>query len=156
MGLSASVFPRNLPPRLQPPDCNRLPGLGKRRCILVSTGIPRVFILGGKVPSYDSHHQTSTMQMNHTVNGSNSPSSELAMMTPYLHFTGGDYLFFRSWHPSTRGAMAGASLALLTLAISDRLLHAVRGVMDARWRKRYGFMTFFHCCDSNDSLALLL
>jgi solute carrier family 31 (copper transporter), member 1 len=62
-------------------------------------------------------------------------------MTPYLHFTGGDYLFFKTWHPSSDGAIVGASIALLILAMSDRLLHAVRGVMDARWRKRYDFMT---------------
>jgi len=78
---------------------------------------------------------TSTMHMNMTMNGSNYSSSELVMMTPYLHFTGGDYLFFKFWHPSSRGAIAGASIALLILAISDRCLNAVRGVMDARWRK---------------------
>ena len=65
-------------------------------------------------------------------------SSELIMMTPYLHFTGGDPLYFKSWHPSSQGAIAGASIALLILAILERLLHATRGIMDARWRKRYG------------------
>jgi solute carrier family 31 (copper transporter), member 1 len=81
------------------------------------------------------------MYMNGTTDGSNSSSSELVMMTPYLHFTGGDYLFFKTWHPSSDGAIVGASIALLILAMSERLLHAVRGVMDARWRRRYGVMT---------------
>jgi copper transporter 1 len=81
------------------------------------------------------------MNMNNTMSGSNNSSSELVMMTPYLHFTGGDHLFFKSWHPSSQGAIAGASIALLILAVSDRYLHAIRGVMDARWRKRYGFAT---------------
>ena len=64
-------------------------------------------------------------------------SSELVMMTPYLHFAGGDHLFFKSWHPSSHGAIAGAAIALVILAILERLLHATRGAMDARWRRRY-------------------
>jgi copper transporter 1 len=68
-------------------------------------------------------------------------SSKLVLMTPYFHFTGGDYLYFRSWHPSSHGAIAGASIALVVLAIFERSLNATRGVMDAHWRRRYGFMT---------------
>jgi len=60
-------------------------------------------------------------------------STQLFMMTPYLHFTGGDNLFFKSWQPSSRGAIAAASISLLILAILERLLHTTRGVMDARW-----------------------
>jgi solute carrier family 31 (copper transporter), member 1 len=56
-------------------------------------------------------------------------------MIPYLHFTGGDHLYFSSWEPSSRGAIAGASLGLLILAILERGLHATRAVMDARWRR---------------------
>ncbi|KAI9512651.1 Ctr copper transporter family-domain-containing protein [Russula earlei] len=48
-------------------------------------------------------------------------SSELDMMTP-------------SWRPSSRGAIAGTSFALLVLAVSERLLHATRAIMDAGWR----------------------
>jgi copper transporter 1 len=69
-------------------------------------------------------------------------SSEVIMMTPYLHFSGGDHLYFRSWHPSSPGAIAGASIAIVILAISERLLHATRGVIDARW-KRYGLLDYF-------------
>ncbi len=71
-------------------------------------------------------------------------SSELILMTPYLHFNGGDHLYFKSWHPSSRAAIAGASIALLVLAILERLLHATRGVMDARWRRRYGLHDHSH------------
>lgn len=56
-------------------------------------------------------------------------------MLPYFHFTGGDYLYFRSWHPSSHAAIAGASIALFVLAILERLLHATRGALDARWRR---------------------
>lgn len=62
-------------------------------------------------------------------------SSEDVTMIPYLHFTGGDHLYFSSWEPSSRGAIAGASLGLLILAILERGLHATRAVMDARWRR---------------------
>jgi solute carrier family 31 (copper transporter), member 1 len=58
-------------------------------------------------------------------------STQLFMMRPYLHFTGGDNLFFKSWQPSSRGAIAAASISLLMLAILERLLHTTRGVMDA-------------------------
>jgi len=54
---------------------------------------------------------------------------------PYLHFTGGDNLFFKSWHPSSNGAIAGASIALVVLALLERLLFSIRGAMDARWRR---------------------
>jgi solute carrier family 31 (copper transporter), member 1 len=64
-------------------------------------------------------------------------TSDLVMTIPYLHFTGGDYLYFKSWHPSSHGALAGASIALIILAILERLLHATRRAMDARWRRRY-------------------
>ncbi|KAF8499180.1 copper transporter [Russula emetica] len=62
-------------------------------------------------------------------------SSVLVMNTPYLHFVGGDYLYFKSWHPSSHGAIAGASIALVVLAILERLLYATRRAMDARWRR---------------------
>ncbi|KAF8480958.1 copper transporter, partial [Russula ochroleuca] len=62
-------------------------------------------------------------------------SSELVLMTPYLHFIGGDHLYFKSWRPSSHGALAGASIALLIFALLERLLHATRGAMDARWRR---------------------
>jgi copper transporter 1 len=73
-----------------------------------------------------------------------------SMGVPYFHFTGGDNLYFKSWHPSSPGAVAGASIALVILAILERLLNATRGVLDARWRRRYGLYDYFwslppHC-----------
>jgi len=70
-------------------------------------------------------------------------TSELVMTTPYFHFTGGDYLYFKSWHPSSHGAIAGASIALVILAILERLLHATRRAMDAHWRRRYELHSYF-------------
>ncbi|KAH9176941.1 Ctr copper transporter [Lactarius sanguifluus] len=49
-------------------------------------------------------------------------STRMDMMTPYFHFMGGENLFFKSWRPSSNGAMAGASIALVVLAISEVLL----------------------------------
>lgn len=71
-------------------------------------------------------------------------SSERITMTPYFHFTGGDHLYFRSWHPSSHAALAGANIALFVLAILERLLHATRGALDARWRRRYGLHDHSH------------
>jgi len=56
-------------------------------------------------------------------------------MMPYLHFTGGDNLFFKSWRPSSDGVIAGACIALVVLAILERLLSSIRGAMEARWRR---------------------
>ena len=81
--------------------------------------------------------------MNVNMNQTNS-SQLVMMMTPYLHFTGGDHLYFKSWHPSSHGAIAGASIALLILAILERFLHATRGAVDDRWNSRYGFYYNFY------------
>ncbi|EMD41704.1 hypothetical protein CERSUDRAFT_79342 [Gelatoporia subvermispora B] len=56
-------------------------------------------------------------------------------MKPYLHFTGGDNLYFKSWLPSSKGAIAGACIALVALAILERWISAMRGAMVASWRR---------------------
>jgi copper transporter 1 len=69
------------------------------------------------------------------MDGSNTSTSRIDTMIPYLHFTGGDNLFFKSWHPYSHGAIAGASIALVVLAILERLLFSIRGALEARWRR---------------------
>ena len=68
--------------------------------------------------------------------GSNGNGSMMVMMMPWLHFTGGDYLFFRSWHPTSAGAIAGACIGLALLAIFDRWIAASRNVLESHWRQR--------------------
>ncbi|KAH9979648.1 Ctr copper transporter family-domain-containing protein [Russula compacta] len=80
-------------------------------------------------------------------------SSEFIMMTPYLHFTGGDPLYFKSWHLSSKRAIAVASIALLALAILESLLHATRGIMDAHWR-RSALILNTACPAGDDGLPL--
>ncbi|KAG6911780.1 hypothetical protein DXG01_000026 [Tephrocybe rancida] len=58
-------------------------------------------------------------------------------MIPYLHFTRGDYLLFEAWKPSSAGAVAGACIALVCLAILDRWLSAARTALDYYWRRKY-------------------
>ena len=68
------------------------------------------------------------------------PSTTLAMsdmMIPWLHFTSGDNLLFEAWHPSSPGAIAGACIGLALLAIFERWISAVRGMLDVKWRKRF-------------------
>jgi len=69
------------------------------------------------------------------MNSLNTSTSRMDTMMPYLHFTGGDNLFFKSWRPSSNGAIAGASIALMMLAISEILLFSIRGAMEVRWRR---------------------
>jgi solute carrier family 31 (copper transporter), member 1 len=67
-------------------------------------------------------------------------SNSSMMMTPYLHFMTGDYLYLKTWHPTSTGAVAGACIGLVVLALFDRWLAATRGVLDLRWRQRsYNF-----------------
>ncbi|KAI0932458.1 hypothetical protein AcW2_001085 [Taiwanofungus camphoratus] len=57
-------------------------------------------------------------------------------MTPYLHFTGGDNLLFKAWTPSSHGAIAGACIGLVVLAIFERFIGALRGLCQMYWRRR--------------------
>lgn len=65
-------------------------------------------------------------------------------MIAYLHFTIGDNLWFLGWAPRTTGAMAGACIGLFMLAITERWLVVMRGVMEEHWSTRFvPFPTFF-------------
>lgn len=68
--------------------------------------------------------------------GSLSSGGSMVMMIPYLHFTGGDNLLFKSWRPSSAGALAGASIGLVLLAVLDRWTAAIRGLLDTRWKQQ--------------------
>lgn len=57
-------------------------------------------------------------------------------MIPYLHFTPGDALFFKEWVPKSSGAVAGACVGLFVLAILQRCISGMRGVMDQHWKQR--------------------
>lgn len=58
------------------------------------------------------------------------------MMTPWLHFRGGDNLLFESLHPSSKGAITAACIVLITLALFERWVTAMRASLETRWRKR--------------------
>lgn len=72
------------------------------------------------------------------MDNSDASSSRMDTVMPYLHFKGGDNLFFKSWHPSSGGAIARACIVLVVVAVIERLIFAIRGAMEARWRRRYG------------------
>ncbi|EIM84484.1 CTR copper uptake transporter [Stereum hirsutum FP-91666 SS1] len=57
-------------------------------------------------------------------------------MLSYLHFTPGDTLWFLGWVPSSKGAMVGVCIGLFLLALVERWLAAVRGVMEVHWAVR--------------------
>jgi solute carrier family 31 (copper transporter), member 1 len=58
-------------------------------------------------------------------------------MVPYLHITGGDYLFFESWRPYSNGAIAGACIALVVLAIFERFVGGMRSRLEAYWSRKF-------------------
>ncbi|KAL0950889.1 hypothetical protein HGRIS_007648 [Hohenbuehelia grisea] len=68
--------------------------------------------------------------------GDGSGGMSMMMMVPYLHFAGGDTLFFKSWQPSSPAAIAGASVGLFFLALFERFFSVMRSVMEAHWRRR--------------------
>ena len=57
-------------------------------------------------------------------------------MTPWFHFNLGDSLWFSSWVPQSHGALAGACIGLFLLAIVERWIAALRGLMEAHWTRR--------------------
>lgn len=61
-----------------------------------------------------------------------------ASMTPYLHFSHGDTIWFLGWVPQSRGAIGGACVGLFLLGLVDRWLAAIRATADQYWRTRYG------------------
>lgn len=67
--------------------------------------------------------------------GSNGTAA-MGAMKMYLHFTGGNNLFFDSWLPSSPGAIAGACIALAALSIFERWVSAMRAIMEAHWQRR--------------------
>ena len=71
----------------------------------------------------------------HVHGGSEDGSGGVAMI-PYLHFTPGDALFFKEWVPKSSGAIGGACVGLFVLAILQRCISGMRGVMDQHWKQR--------------------
>jgi hypothetical protein len=58
------------------------------------------------------------------------------MMTPWMHFDMGDSLWFSTWIPQSKGALAGASIGLFFLAILERWIASARGVLENYWRRK--------------------
>ncbi|KIJ68748.1 hypothetical protein HYDPIDRAFT_173400 [Hydnomerulius pinastri MD-312] len=67
-------------------------------------------------------------------NVSDGSSSMDMMMIPWLHFSGGDFLLFKTWQPTSNGAIAGACIALVAFCILERWLAAFRRSQELRWR----------------------
>ncbi|KIK71267.1 hypothetical protein GYMLUDRAFT_33410 [Collybiopsis luxurians FD-317 M1] len=66
--------------------------------------------------------------------GSSSTTTNMTMMMKnYLHFTGGDSLLFQSWHPNSSGALAGACIGLVIVALLERWLFAIRAGLESYW-----------------------
>ncbi|KAF8895050.1 Ctr copper transporter family-domain-containing protein [Gymnopilus junonius] len=76
--------------------------------------------------------------MDSMASPSSSPSNStiIMMMVPYLHFTGGDALYFKQWQPSSAGAIGGACIGLVFLSIFERWLVTLRRMFDSHWRRR--------------------
>ncbi|CEL57544.1 CTR copper uptake transporter [Rhizoctonia solani AG-1 IB] len=79
---------------------------------------------------------TSTCVLAQHVHGGNADGTGGVMMIPYLHFTPGDALFFKEWVPKSSGAVGGACVGLFVLAILQRCISAMRGVMEQHWKQR--------------------
>ena len=57
-------------------------------------------------------------------------------MKPWLHFTKGDNLFFVGWVPLSSGTVVGACVGLFMLAIVERWVAAMRGLMQVYWSRK--------------------
>ncbi|KAJ8588209.1 hypothetical protein M405DRAFT_863125 [Rhizopogon salebrosus TDB-379] len=58
------------------------------------------------------------------------------MMTPWLHFSGEDYLIFKAWQPRSNGAIAGACIALIAFCILERWIASLRRQWEILWSSR--------------------
>jgi len=79
---------------------------------------------------------TSTASASMASSTSGSMDMDSMMMVPYLHFTGGDNLFFKTLTPSSHGAIAGACIVLVAFAICERWFASVRSCLTVHWRQR--------------------
>lgn len=55
------------------------------------------------------------------------------MMMQYFHTDGGDNILFESWAPSSRSAVAGASIAIFFFAVFERFVNGLRGRLEGYW-----------------------
>ncbi|KAG9050271.1 hypothetical protein FS837_006712 [Tulasnella sp. UAMH 9824] len=81
------------------------------------------------------------MSHNHGMDGMDmGDGSSSTGMVMYLHFNDplADTLWFKGWTPGSEGALVGACIGLFLLALVERLLAGMRGVMEAWWRKKTG------------------
>ncbi|KAJ3842972.1 Ctr copper transporter [Lentinula raphanica] len=67
---------------------------------------------------------------------SSSSTNMTMMMKNYLHFTAGDNLLFQTWHPDSSGAIAGACIGLVVIALLERWLFAIRSGLESYWHHR--------------------
>ena len=85
-------------------------------------------------------HPQSPCIMSHsehdTTTSSTTTTANMTMMVPYLHFTGGDYLFFDVWQPQSLGALTGVCIGLVVLALFERWLAATRVTFALYWQNR--------------------
>jgi solute carrier family 31 (copper transporter), member 1 len=63
-------------------------------------------------------------------------SMGMGMMKTAFHFTPGDTLWFEGWVPTSNGGMFAACLALFLLSVLERGVIAIRGGMEAFWKKK--------------------
>ncbi|KAG5719319.1 Protein P80 [Termitomyces sp. T112] len=70
------------------------------------------------------------------MDGTNTTMPMGDAMIPYLHLTRGDYLLFKALKPTSTGAVAGACICLVLLAIFERWLFAARSALDYHWRRK--------------------
>ncbi|KAJ3750104.1 Ctr copper transporter [Lentinula detonsa] len=78
------------------------------------------------------------------------------MMKNYLHFTAGDNLLFQTWHPNSSGAIAGACIGLVLVALLERWLSATRTGLQSYWHQRALALSADgtlaeKCCEDDDA-----
>lgn len=81
------------------------------------------------------------MNMNST---STNNAMTTMMMTPWLHFGGGDYFIFETWQPRSNGAIAGACIAIVAFCIFDRWIASLRRQLEIYWGSRLAQLKAWH------------
>lgn len=103
--------------------------------LAVSTILSTIFVLTVHVKAHD--HGTDPSMSSDAMDGMDMGGMVSGgMMTPWIHFTLGDALWFKAWVPQSKGALAGACIGLFLLAVVERWFGSMRALMEVHWQEQ--------------------
>lgn len=101
-------------------------------------------------PAFLSFSLIMDIETDLSATGSTASNGTIAvMMTPFFHVIGGDYLLFRAWKPTSRGAIAGSCVGLFLFSLFERWIGAISPVIVDHLKSRSLLKTILVFSGSN-------